>query len=75
MEHLKTHYITPAALAAAKRDDFNAFIAERGKTIMALIDTVCKKGVLDASPILDDEDLDDQEDSLEIGEYEMIEKD
>lgn len=75
MEHLKTHYITPAALAAAKRDDFNAFIAERGKTIMALIDKVCKKGVLDASPILDDDDIDDQEDSLDSGEYEMIEKD
>jgi hypothetical protein len=75
MEHLKTHYITPAALAAAKRDDFNAFIAERGKTIMALIDKVCKKGVLDASPMLDDDDIDDQEDSLESGEYEIIEKD
>jgi hypothetical protein len=74
MEHLKTHYITPAALAAAKRDDFNAFIAERGKTIMALIDKVCKKGVLDASPRLDDEDIEDQEDAPESGDNEMIEK-
>ena len=72
--HLETHYITPTALAAAKKDDFNAFIGERGKTIMALIDKVCKKGVLDASPIFNDDDIDDQEDSLESGEYEMIEK-
>jgi hypothetical protein len=42
---------------------------------MALIDKVCKKGVLDASPMLDDDDIDDQEDSLESGEYEIIEKD
>lgn len=75
MAHLETHYITPAALAAAKRDDFNAFIAERGKTIMDLIDKVCKKGVLDASPMLDDDDIEDQEDAPESVEYEMIEKD
>ena len=40
--HLLTHFITPTAYQAAIRDDFQAFIIERGNTILNDINRVCR---------------------------------
>jgi hypothetical protein len=62
-DHLASHYITPAALASAMNNDFDAFIAERGKTLMELIDQVCKRHEVVAVPVEEDDDYDDMDDS------------
>ena len=62
-DHLASHYITPGALAAAMNNDFDAFIAERGKTLMELIDQVCKRHEAVAVPVEEDDDYDDMDDS------------
>lgn len=59
-QYLESHFITAAAFAAAKQDDFNTFIAERGKKIMSQITDVCKMESKNTITQIDDEeDLDD----------------
>ncbi len=61
-QHLATHFISAKAFEAAKNDDFNAFIEERGKTIMAEINRVCQ--VQDPHTIASIIDEDDIENDL-----------
>ena len=61
MENLATHFISEKAFEAAKDDNFNAFIEERGKTIMAEINRVCQiQDPHTIAPIIDEEDIDDE---------------
>ena len=67
VENLATHFISEKAFEAAKNDDFNAFIEERGKTIMAEINRVCQiQDPHTIAPIIDEEDIDDE--SIDIDE-------
>ena len=61
VENLATHFISEKAFEAAKDDNFNAFIEERGKTIMAEINRVCQiQDPHTIAPIIDEEDIDDE---------------
>lgn len=61
LENLATHFISEKAFEAAKDDNFNAFIEERGKTIMAEINRVCQiQDPHTIAPIIDGEDIDDE---------------
>lgn len=62
VENLATHFISEKAFESAKNDDFNAFIEERGKTIMAEINRVCQ--VQDPHTIASIIDEDDIENDL-----------
>jgi len=61
VENLATHFISEKAFEAAKDDNFNAFIEDRGKTIMAEINRVCQiQDPHTIAPIIDEEDIDDE---------------
>ena len=61
VKNLATHFISEKAFEAAKDDNFNAFIEERGKTIMAEINRVCQiQDPHTIAPIIDEEDIDDE---------------
>lgn len=61
VENLATHFISEKAFEAAKDDNFNAFIEERGKTIMAEINRVCQiQDPHTIAPIIDEEDIEDE---------------
>jgi hypothetical protein len=67
---LETHFISPAALAILLRnpftpDDFEAFIAERQKTIQGSIESLLIKERLDLSPQL--RELDAAIEEIELG--------
>jgi hypothetical protein len=67
-QHLASHYITPVALSAAMNNDFDAFIAERARVLMELIDQVCKRHSATVAAQEDDyDDMDD--DSIPDEEY------
>lgn len=67
VENLATHFISEKAFESAKNDDFNAFIEERGKTIMAEINRVCQvQDPHTIAPIIDEEDI--ENDLIDVDE-------
>lgn len=67
VENLATHFISEKAFESAKNDDFNAFIEERGKTIMAEINRVCQvQDPHTIAPIIDVEDI--ENDIIDVDE-------
>lgn len=41
LDHLHSHFISKDAFEAAKNDDFNTFVEERGKELLQRINTLC----------------------------------
>ena len=67
VENLATHFISEKAFESAKNDDFNAFIEERGKTIMAEINRVCQvQDPHTIAPIVDEDDI--ENDLIDVDE-------
>ena len=67
VENLATHFISEKAFESAKNDDFNAFIEERGKTIMAEINRVCQvQDPHTIASIIDEDDI--ENDNIDIDE-------
>lgn len=67
VENLATHFISEKAFESAKNDDFNAFIEERGKTIMAEINRVCQvQDPHTIAPIIDEDDI--ENDLIDVDE-------
>jgi len=74
---LESHFISPAALAILlrdpfTRDDFEAFISERNRTLLEAIESLLIKERLDLTPQL--RDLDQRVETVELALRELITK-
>ena len=59
-----SHFIDSAAYDAAKRNDFESFVAARGTLILAKIKMLCKVDEKSESVVNEDEELDTSEDLI-----------
>jgi len=74
---LESHFISPAALAILlrapfSRDDFDAFVTERNRTLVEAIENLLIKERLDLSPQL--RELDQRIEAIELGLREKIDQ-
>ena len=58
-KYLETHFISSLSYEAAMKDDFNTFIAERGKIIMSQINNVCQIKNPNTITMIEDDDVED----------------
>lgn len=63
-QDLMSHFIDSAAYDAAKRNDFESFVAARGTLILAKIKMLCKVDEKSESVVNEDEELDTSEDLI-----------
>lgn len=63
-QDLMSHFIDSAAHDAAKRNDFESFVAARGALILAKINMLCKVDEKSESVVNEDEELDTSEDLI-----------